>query len=122
MDNKEMNKPYTLRRLKDRDLYPVLDILGNALPDNLAAIAMSIITGNKTVEDVGGIVVTRIVAGIMKNMKNVHDDLYAFLSDVSGIPAEEIEEMEFGTTPRMIWDIVKNEKNTGFFEELSKLS
>lgn len=129
MDNKEKtvnteeaNKPYTLRRLKDRDLYPVLDIIGNALPDNMAAIAMGIITGNKTVNDVGGIMVTRIVAAIMKNMKNVHDDLYAFLSDVSGIPAEEIEEMEFGTTPRMIWDIVKNEKNNSFFEELSKLS
>lgn len=128
MDNKEitvteeMNKPYTLRRLKDRDLYPVLDIIGNALPDNLAAIALDIITEGKPIEEVGGITVTRIVASIMKNMKTVHDDLYAFLSDVSGIPAEEIEEMEFGTTPRMIWDIVKNEKNNSFFEELSKLS
>ena len=118
----ETNKPYTLRRLKDKDLWPVLDIIGNVLPDNLAAIAMGIVTGNKTVEEVGSIVVARIVAAILKNLKTVHDDVYAFLSDVSGIPAEEIEEMEFGTTPRMIWDIVKNEKNNDFFEELSKLS
>lgn len=130
MDNKEemtvkteeKAKPYTLRRLKDRDLFPILDIIGNVLPDNMAAIAMGIVTGNKTVEEVGGIVVARIVASILKNMKTVHDDVYAFLSDVSGIPVEEIEEMEFGTTPRMIWDIVKNEKNNDFFEELSKLS
>lgn len=129
MDNKEItvkteetNKPYTLRPLKDKDLWPVLDIIGNVLPDNLAAIAMGIVTGNKTVEEVGSIVVARIVAAFLKNLKTVHDDVYAFLSDVSGIPAEEIEEMEFGTTPRMIWDIVKNEKNNDFFEELSKLS
>lgn len=130
MDNKEemtvkteeKAKPYTLRRLKDRDLFPILDIIGNVLPDNMAAIAMGIVTGNKTVEEVGGVLLTRIVASILQNMKTVHDDVYAFLSDVSGIPVEEIEEMEFGTTPRMIWDIVKNEKNNDFFEELSKLS
>lgn len=130
MDNKEemtvkteeKAKPYTLRRLKDRDLFPILDIIGNVLPDDMAAIAMGIVTGNKTVEEVGGILLSRIVASILKNMKTVHDDVYAFLSDVSGIPVEEIEEMEFGTTPRMIWDIVKNEKNNDFFEELSKLS
>jgi len=128
MDNKENtvneteNKPYTLRRLKDRDLYPVLDIIGKVLPDNLAALAVGLVTGEKSVEDLGGILVTRIVAAILKNMKTVHEDVYAFLSDVSGIPAEEIEEMEFGTTPRMIWDLVKNEKNNSFFVELSKLS
>lgn len=130
MDNKEemtvkteeKAKPYTLRRLKDRDLFPILDIIGKVLPDNMAAIAMGIVTGNKTVEEVGGVLLTRIVASILQNMKTVHDDVYAFLSDVSGIPVEEIEEMEFGTTPRMIWDIVKNEKNNDFFEELSKLS
>ena len=42
------------------------------------------------------------------------------LSDVSGIPAAEIGEMEFGTTPNMIWDIVGNEKNCGFFKVVSK--
>ena len=47
--------------------------------------------------------------------------MYELLADVSGIPAKEIEEMEFGTTPMMIWDIVKNEKNACFFSVLSKL-
>jgi hypothetical protein len=43
------------------------------------------------------------------------------LSDLSGIPADEIPEMPFGTTPNMIWDIVKDAKNASFFRELSKL-
>jgi hypothetical protein len=61
------------------------------------------------------------IIAVLKNMDKVQDDVYALLSDVSGIPAEEIQEMEFGTTPMMIWDIVSNEKNCGFFKVLSKL-
>lgn len=45
----------------------------------------------------------------------------ALLSDLSGIPADEIPEMPFGTTPSMIWDVVNDAKNANFFGELSKL-
>jgi hypothetical protein len=40
---------------------------------------------------------------------------------VSGIPEEEIGAMPFGTTPMMLLDIIKNEKNNDFFTVLSKL-
>ena len=66
-------------------------------------------------------VVMRLVVAVIKNMNKVHDEVYAFLSDVSGIPAAEIEDMEFGTTPKMIWDIVRSEKNNSFFGVASKL-
>lgn len=129
MDNKEMtvkteetNKPYTMRPLKDNDLWPVLDIVGKVFPDDLSSAFMGVVSGEKTVQEIGGVVMMKLVTAVIRNMKNVHDEVYAFLSDVSGIPAEEIENMEFGTTPRMIWDIVKNEKNNSFFGELSKLS
>jgi hypothetical protein len=54
--------------------------------------------------------------------KAANEEVYALLSDVSGIPAADIQEMEFGTTPNMIWDIISNEKNNSFFKVLSKLS
>lgn len=118
----EVNKPYTLRRLKDKDLWPVLDIIGKVFPDDLASLFVQIAAGEKSIREVGSIVVLRLVKAIVCNLKTVHDEVYEFLSDVSGIPAEEIEEMEFGTTPMMIWEIMRNEKNTSFFKELSKLS
>lgn len=121
-DETEIKRPYTLRRLNDGDLWQVLDIIGKVFPDNLAEILAKVITGEKNITEVGAITITKIVVAVLKNMHQVHDEVYAFLSGVSGIPADEIEKMEFGTTPMMIWDIVKNEKNAGFFKVLSKLS
>ena len=66
--------------------------------------------------------ILKLVLAVLKNMDKVQEDVYALLSDVSGIPVDELKEMEFGTTPMMIWDIVANEKNCGFFKVLSKLS
>lgn len=115
-------KPYTLRRLKDKDLFPILKIVAEVFPDDLSSVLMQITTKEKTINEVGFAVVAKLVIAVLKNIHKVHDDLYALLSDVSGIPAAKIEEMEFGTTPMMIWDIVKSEKNAGFFKVLSKLS
>lgn len=118
----EMNKPYTLRPLKDKDLWPVLDIVGKVFPDDLSAAFLGVVSGEMTVREIGISMVSKIITAVIRNLDTVHEEVYAFLSSVSGIPAEEIEEMAFGTTPRMIFDIVKNEKNNGFFGELSKLS
>lgn len=117
----EMNaKPYSLRELKDRDLFPILDIIATVLPDDLADVFVQIVTKEKSVNEVGGMVVYKIVIAVLKNINKVQSDLYALLSDMSGIPADEIPDMEFGTTPAMIWDIVTNAKNASFFKVLSK--
>lgn len=115
-------RPYTLRRLKDGDMWAVLDIIGKVFPDDLAQVFAKLITGEKSIKDIGAIAVVQMVVAVLKNMNRVHDEVYDFLSSVSGIPAKDIEEMEIGTTPMMIWDIVKNEKNAGFFAAVSKLS
>ena len=117
-----MEKPYTLRRLKDKDLFPILRILGDVFPDDLAKVFVQLTTKEKSVQEVGATAILKMVFAVLKNMDKVQDDVYNLLSDVSGIPATEIAEMEFGTTPNMIWDMVNNEKNNGFFKVLSKLS
>lgn len=117
----EMNdKPFSLRELKDRDLFPILDIIATVLPDDLADVFVQIVTKEKSVNEVGGMVVYKIVIAVLKNISKVQNELYALLSDMSGIPADEIPDMEFGTTPAMIWDIVTNAKNASFFKVLSK--
>ena len=115
-------RPYTLRRLKDRDLFPILNIISQVFPDELAQVFAQLSTKEKSVQEVGALAIMKMVLAVLKNMDKVQDDVYNLLSDVSGIPAADIPEMEFGTTPNMIWDIVNNEKNNGFFRVLSKLS
>ena len=117
-----MEAPYTLRRLVDRDLFPILGIISEVFPDDLAKVFVQLSTKEKSVQEVGAMAVMKMVLAVLKNMDKVKDDVYNLLSDVSGIPADEIPNMEFGTTPNMIWDIVNNEKNNGFFKVLSKLS
>lgn len=117
-----MEKPYTLRRLRDRDLFPILNIISEVFPDELSAVFVQLSTKEKSVQEVGAMAILKLVLAVLKNMDKVQEDVYALLSDVSSIPVDELKEMEFGTTPMMIWDIVANEKNCGFFKVLSKLS
>ena len=122
MQDEVTERPYTLRRLKDKDLFPILGIIGEVFPEDLAKTFVQLSTKEKTVREVGATAVLKMVLAVLKNMDKVQTEVYDLLSDVSGIPATEIKEMEFGTTPMMIWDIVGNEKNNGFFKVLSKLS
>jgi hypothetical protein len=114
-------KAYTLRSLKDRDFFPMLDIVTAVLPDDLSGVFAQLVTGEKSVNEVGAVVVYKIVVAVLKNVSNMPDKIYPLLSDLSGISADKIPEMPFGTTPSMIWDIVKDAKNASFFRELSKL-
>jgi hypothetical protein len=114
-------KPYTLRSLKDKDFFPFLDIITAVIPEDLSGIFAQLVNGEKSVEEIGGVAVYRIVISVLRNVSNMPDKIYPLLSDLSGIPADKIPEMEFGTTPAMIWDIVKDAKNASFFRELSKL-
>ena len=113
-------KAYELRSLKDKDLYPMLDIVTAALPDDMAPILISLTMGEKTVEEIGATVVYKIVVTALRNASLMQDKIYPMLSDLSGIPVEELPEMPFGTTPSMVWDVVKDAKNASFFTEFSK--
>lgn len=114
-------KPYKLRSLKDKDFYPMLDIITATLPDDLADVFVQLVTGEKSVYEIGGIVVYKIAVSVLKNVSAIPDKIYPLLSELSGIPADEIPEMPFGTTPSMILDIVADAKNASFFRALSKL-
>lgn len=124
-----IEKPYTLRKLKDSDLWLVLDIIAKVFPDDLSEIFVSVFAKDekakdtkKSLRDIGVTSATKIVSAIIKNMPIVKDEVYALLSALSGIAADEIKEMGFGTTPMMLYDVLTDAKNTGFFRVVSKLS
>ena len=130
--DKAVEKPYTLRPLCDEDLYPILDIIAKLCPEDLQPIftkAMDKFTrrekeaeGDKSIledlaNDFGMDVVMQLGLIIIRNMKTVKDDVYAMLSDLSGLSADVIRKMPFGTTPKMIMDVVKEIRNLDFFRE-----
>ncbi len=126
----EKVKPYTLRPLYDEELYTILDIIEKLCPEDIRPIfikAMEKFTMKeaeagddkdmleKLANDFGMDVVMELGLVIIRNMKNVKDDVYSLLSDLSGIPDDKIRKMPFGTTSRMIMDVVKDERNRDFF-------
>lgn len=135
MNNEEMivdkavEKPFTLRPLCDEDLYPILDIIGKVCPEEIRPIFMKVVDkfsaymeGDKSAieelaVEVGVDIVMDLGLIIIRNLKTVKDDVYALLSDLSGIPADQIRKMPFGTTPKMIMAMVRDVRNLDFFGE-----
>ena len=110
-----VKKPYTLRDLNDEDIYPLCEIIGKVLPDDMKEAFVQIMSGEKSLKDTGIMVVFDLGKLILKNFSNVKTEMYGLLSNMSGIPVEELKKMPFGTTPRMIKDIFQDAKNTDFF-------
>lgn len=126
MENKtameaEIPDSYILRPLCDEDLYPMLAIIGKVFPDDLKGAFVSVASGEKTVRQIGYDVGYKLVVAVIKNLHTIGDEVYAFLSDLSGIAPEIIRKMKFGTTPKMIWEIYREAQNSDFFQVFSEL-
>lgn len=126
MENKtaqeaEIPDSYILRPLCDEDLYPMLAIIGKVFPDDLKDAFVYVASGQKTIKEIGYDVGYKLVVAVIKNLHTIGDEVYAFLSDVSGIAPEIIRKMKFGTTPKMIWEIYREAKNADFFQVFSEL-
>lgn len=123
VEEEKIERPYTLRRLKDKDLFPILGIVTKVFPEDLAKTFTQVIAKEKGLADIGMAAVSKIIFAIVKKLSDeeFEADVRNFLSDVSGISVEDMEEMEFGTTPLMLYDIFNDTKNTGFFKVFSKL-
>ena len=113
-------KPYTLRKLYDEDIYTVVEILGAIIPEDVKEAFVQVANGEKKVKDIGAMVGFDIIKLILKNFSSIKNEVYAFLSDLSGIPADDIRKMPFGTTPRMLKAVFQNTENADFFKELFK--
>lgn len=115
-----IERPYTLRNLKDGDLFPLLKILRKIGLHNFKSTLQQFSDG-KSVEDIGIQIVLDMAEMIIGNLDKAEEDIYSFYSDLSGMDADAIREMDFGTLPLMIYDSISGVKNTAFFKVLSKL-
>ena len=116
-----IERPYTLRKFSDGDLFPVLKILKKIGIKDCKEAFVQVASGEKTVKDIGILAAFDLADILIGNLTKVEEEMYSLYSDMSGIPADEIRAMEFGTLPLMIMDSFNGVKNTSFFKVLSKL-
>lgn len=116
-----IERPYKLRKLKDGDLIPLLGLFRKlGLREFREVVDRAAHGGN--IEEIGLNAIMDVGAVIIENLEGAAGEaIYDFWSGLSGIPVEEIREMEFGTLPLMIYDSFSEVKNTGFFKVLAKL-
>lgn len=127
-----IERPYKLRKLKDGDLFPLLKILKKiGIKDYKKAFIQTIDekkapeketdeSQDGILEQIGIMTSFDIAEILIEKLPSVLDEAYELWADISGIPSEEIKDMEFGTLPLMIIDTFSEAKNTSFFKVFSK--
>lgn len=113
-----VERPYTLRRLKDKDLFPLLRILKKIGLKNFKEAFMQVADGKKTLKEIGALAVLDMADLFIGNIDRCEEDIYELWSDISGLTKEEINNLEFGTLPLMIYDSFSEVKDTSFFKVL----
>lgn len=115
-----IERPYTLRRLKDGDLFPLLKILKKIGIKDCKEAFIQVASGEKSVKQIGIMASFDIADILIGNLAKAEDEIYELWSDLSGLPAEEMKGMEFGTLPLMIMDTFSEARDTSFFRVLSR--
>ena len=116
-----VERPYTLRKFKDSDLFILLQILKKIGIKDCKEAFMQVASGEKTLKQIGIVAAFDLADILIGNLTKVEDELYALYSDLSGMTVEDMKEMELGTLPLMIYDSFSEVKNTTFFKVLSRL-
>ena len=97
----EEPKPYTLKRLQSKDVFPMLRIL------YLSAVGVG--------------VVFEMAGVIVDNLPKCEQEIYAFLSRLSGLKMEYIMEMDAVVFFEMIVDVIKKPEFKDFIGVVSRL-
>lgn len=116
-----IERPYTLRKFKDGDLFKLLQILKKIGIKDCKEAFIQVASGEKTIKQIGILASFDLADILIGNLAKVENEVYDLYSDMSGIPVDDMKEMEFGTLPLMIYDSFSEVKNTAFFKVLSKL-
>ena len=116
-----VERPYTLRKFKDGDLWPLLQILKKIGIKDCKEAFVQVASGEKTLKQIGMLAAFDMADILIGNLTKVEEEVYSLYADMSGLAADEIRAMEFGTLPLMILDSFNEVKNTSFFKVLSKL-
>jgi len=122
------NKAYTLRNPNADDIFLMFRILTKVGVKNIKgcfeseevknAMRLAMLNnadGEKELSSIGILVAIDVASVIMEHLDGAKNDIYAFLSRLSGMKAEDIAQMNPGDFAEMIIDVVKLEGFRDFF-------
>lgn len=130
----EQTEPvYTLRALAGKDVFPMVNIISkigineftkafesDEIKQLVAAVTSKEEKDNDKLTLVGISVALDIANTILGHIGSCEREIYTFLSGLSGMKREELEELPINTFLGMIVDVFKKEEFRGFIGVVSK--
>ena len=131
---------YELRKLQSKDAFSMLRIInkigvkefkGVLESDAVKQAIASTTTPQPTAsgepepkaetDKIGMTVALEIVNVLIMNIPSCEDDIYTFLSSLSGLKKKDVQELEMNMFFSMIMDVFKKQEFASFFGDVSKL-
>ena len=129
----EVVKPYTLRKLCADDIFPMARIIVKIgfeefkdifQQDNIKNILKKVAEGNDNSDiatSVGVQVMFSVGQIVLTNLTSCRDDIYNFLSGVSGMEQKDIAALDLEVFAEMIIDVFQKPEFANFIKVVSKL-
>ena len=121
----EPEKKYELRKLEAKDIAPMASILSKIGIKEIKGCFSHVMTDGKTTEEsiaaVGAAVMFEMAGVILGNYERCQNDIFRFLSSLSGMDMKQIESLPIDTLTEMVIDVVKKEEFKDFMKVVSKL-
>lgn len=114
-----MNKNYAIRTLIAKDIFPMSKIISKCGISDLKK-CFSNINKNDDMRNVGITVLVDAISIICSNMEKCENDIFKFLSDLTGVDEEDIGEISPAEFAEIITSIIKKEEFRDFFTVLSE--
>lgn len=133
-DDTHMQNMYTLRRLQSKDVFQMSRIISKigieefkecfSSPSVMAAVqkmSEEKASSDDLLDNVGITVVLDLASIIVSNLPKVENEVYSFLSQLSGIDAKSIAELDASVFFSMIVDVIKKPEFKDFIGVASRL-
>ena len=121
----EPEKKYELRKLEAKDIAPMASILSKIGIKEIKGCFSHVMTDGKTTEEsiaaVGAAVMFEMAGVILGNYEKCQNDIFRFLSSLSGMDMKQIESMPLDTFAEMVIDVISKEEFKDFMKVVSKL-
>ena len=121
----EPEKKYELRKLEAKDIAPMASILSKIGIKEIKGCFSHVMTDGKNTEEsiaaVGAAVMFEMAGVILGNYEKCQNDIFRFLSSLSGMDMKQIESMPLDTFAEMVIDVISKEEFKDFMKVVSKL-
>lgn len=114
-------KPYTLRRLCARDIFPFAKILSKVGIKQFSDCFQLDKEDNLSLSMSGLAVALNVIDILLNNLDKCENEIYNFLAGVSSMTSEQIMNLDMDVFAQMIIEIFQKKEFADFFKAVSRL-